>query len=157
MFWTGSSPGYARSVCSCFLGIPGAAGRTSAPGGLPSGVPVLLSTTNLDPTVGSIPECEPAKHAGDLGWQHSYGQQHDVCESFFSALKREMNVSIGVRSYREAELLAFDYIDNFYIGNDGTRLLLTCRVRETPEDWSRSIIICPRKGYHPTPRSWSSS
>ena len=37
-----------------------------------------------------------------------------VCESFFSTLKREMNASAGFRSYREAELLIFDYIEIFY-------------------------------------------
>lgn len=37
-----------------------------------------------------------------------------VCESFFSTLKREMNAAAGFESYREAELLIFDYIEVFY-------------------------------------------
>ena len=37
-----------------------------------------------------------------------------VSESFFSTLKREMNASAGFGSYREAELLIFDYIESYY-------------------------------------------
>lgn len=37
-----------------------------------------------------------------------------VCESFFSTLKREMNATARFRSFRDAELLIFDYIETFY-------------------------------------------